>query len=235
MAKGKSIPDDVMGLLASADKARGFPAGTMFALMQQESGGNLDTRNYHYPMNAEGKRIAGHTGKISTASGPFGILDSTAKDPGYGLEALDKANSTLAQQIDWASRYLGARSKSAGGLPAGLAGYGEGAKYAQQVTARLPGNKAAVNPLALPDTAMPSLPEMVALQNAKSVAPMQPPQEVAAVPVPQPVVAQNIEADPWQQFQPAPVQAAAPVYERLPVQAAMQPDFRRFKALKGFS
>ena len=47
--------------------------------------------------------------------------------------------------------YTLARGKQAGGLEAGLAGYGDGGKYAQQVLGRL-GKQ--VSPLALPDEAI---------------------------------------------------------------------------------
>ena len=91
-------------------------------------------------MNDKGQRIAGHTGKVSTAFGPFGILESTAKDPGFGVVPL--RDKSLAEQIRFSSEYLAARSKK-GGLGAGLAGYGEGAKYGQQVAARIGGKGAA--------------------------------------------------------------------------------------------
>ena len=137
MAKG--ISDDLIKMLGEADKRNGLPPGTMFSVMQQETGGNTkyvdDPTTYHYGLNKEGKRIAGHTGKISTAFGPFGILESTGKDPGYGVQPLK--DKSLAEQVRFASDYLAARSKQAGGLQAGLAGYGEGGKYGQQVMARL--------------------------------------------------------------------------------------------------
>ena len=135
----KGISDDLIKMLGEADKRNGLPPGTMFSVMQQETGGNTkyvdDPATYHYGLNKEGKRIAGHTGKISTAFGPFGILESTGKDPGYGVQPLK--DKSLAEQVRFASDYLAARSKQAGGLQAGLAGYGEGGKYGQQVMARL--------------------------------------------------------------------------------------------------
>ena len=140
MAKSNSvIPEGLAQLLAAADKSRGFPAGTMASVMQQETGGNQkyisDPTTYHYAANAAGQRIAGHTGKISTAFGPFGILESTGRDPGYGVTPLKSKD--LEEQIRFASDYLAARSKNAGGLHAGLAGYGEGEKYATQVQGRM--------------------------------------------------------------------------------------------------
>lgn len=134
----KSLPNDLLALLTDADKRQGFPAGTMQSILQQETGGNpkflVDPAAYHYGVNAEGKRVAAHTGKVSTAFGPFGILESTGAKPGYGVAPLK--DKSLAEQVRFASDYLAARSKNAGSLSAGLAGYGEGTKYAQQVMGR---------------------------------------------------------------------------------------------------
>ena len=153
-----ALPDNVFSLLAAADKQRGFPPGTMQSLLMQETGGQAkylnDPTQYHYAANADGKRIAGHTGKISTAHGPFGILESTAKDPGYGVKPMgDKAS--LAEHIRFAGDYLAARSKSAGGLSAGLAGYGEGEKYAAQVVGRRDAKVPATNLVAAAPVAAP--------------------------------------------------------------------------------
>lgn len=146
MAKPKNsvlaLPDNLVSLLASADKRNGLPPGTMQAVMQQEAGGNLnkylqDPSAYHYGLNAEGKRVAEHTGKVSTAFGPFGILESTAAKPGFGVAPLK--NKSIEEQVRFASDYLAARSKKAGGLIKGLAGYGEGGKYATQVAAKMGG------------------------------------------------------------------------------------------------
>lgn len=135
---------NIAALLAAADKRNGFPAGTMASVMQQESGGStkfLDNPSaYHYAAGPDGRRVAGHTGKVSTAFGPFGILESTAADPGYGVKPL--GDKSIGEQVRFASDYLAARSKGAGGLIGGLAGYGEGAKYAQQVAARTGGGGA---------------------------------------------------------------------------------------------
>lgn len=146
-----ALPDNVFGLLAEADKQRGFPPGTMQSLLMQETGGKpqylTDPTTYHYAANAEGKRIAPQSGKISTAHGPFGILESTAKDPGYGVKPLGDKTS-LAEHIRFAADYLGARAKSAGSLSAGLAGYGEGEKYAAQVVGRRDGKAPAATQVA---------------------------------------------------------------------------------------
>ena len=189
MAKG--ISDDLIKMLGEADKRNGLPPGTMFSVMQQETGGNTkyvdDPTTYHYGLNKEGKRIAGHTGKISTAFGPFGILESTGKDPGYGVQPLK--DKSLAEQVRFASDYLAARSKQAGGLQAGLAGYGEGGKYGQQVMARLG------------KTSVPAATKPV-VQTAQAALPASVEVPVEAAP---PVVAQGVaEAaavpDAWQAF-----------------------------------
>lgn len=154
-----ALPDNVFSLLAAADKQRGFPPGTMQSLLMQETGGQAkyvdDPTTYHYAANADGKRIAPQSGKISTAHGPFGILESTAKDPGYGVKPMGDKTS-LAEHIRFAGDYLAARSKSAGGLSAGLAGYGEGEKYAAQVVGRRDGKVPATNLVAAAPVASPA-------------------------------------------------------------------------------
>ena len=146
MAKNKkatALPDNVIVMLAEQDKRNNFPPGTMQALVSQEVGGNFGSylenpEKYHYGLNSEGKRIAAHTGKVSTAFGPLGLLESTAKNPGYGVKPLQ--NKSLEEQFRFAADYLAGRTKSAGGdLRAGLAGYGEGPAYADQVLGRING------------------------------------------------------------------------------------------------
>ena len=136
---GYSAPDELVQLLIEADKRNGFPVGTMASVMQQEIGGNSkyiqDPAAYHYPLNAQGKRIAKHSGVESTAFGPFGIVESTAANPGWGVKPLQ--NKSLGEQVRFASEYLAARAKQAGSLEKGLAGYGEGQKYASTVMGRL--------------------------------------------------------------------------------------------------
>lgn len=132
---------DLDSKLAAAERANGLPPGTLSSVIKQETGGNRayvdDPTKYHYGLNAQGKRVAGHTGKISTAFGPFGLLESTARDPGYGVAPLrDKG---MDEQIRFAAEYLAARSRSAGSLDAGLAGYGEGSKYSKSVLGRMRG------------------------------------------------------------------------------------------------
>jgi len=132
---------DLSAKLAAAEKANGLPAGLLSSIRQQETGGNQayidDPSKYHYGLNSEGKRIAGHTGKVSTAFGPFGLLESTARDPGYGVAPLK--DKSLDEQIRFAAEYAAARGRSAGSLEAGMAGYGEGGAYSRSVMGRLSG------------------------------------------------------------------------------------------------
>ena len=228
---------NILALLTQADKQRGFPAGTMASVMQQETGGNnkylADPSTYHYGLNDQGQRIAGHTGKVSTAFGPFGILESTGRDPGYGVQPLQ--NKSIEEQVRFASDYLDARSKSAGSLQAGLAGYGEGEKYSRQVTRRRDGGAApVVSVLAQPDSVVQQAPpELVAAA---------PPQQVVAqAPVPIPVqpeaapvqVAQApVDDASWGELQramPQVVQPSAMNYGQAPVPAVQMAGFQRFK------
>lgn len=133
------LPEAWSTQLTAREQAAGLPAGMLSSIIQQETGGKADFLNdpakYHYELNKDGKRIAGHTGKESTAFGPFGILESTAKDPGYGVKPLQ--NKSIEEQARFASDYLAARIKAAGSVQGGLAGYGEGMKYADAVMSRL--------------------------------------------------------------------------------------------------
>ena len=128
----QSIDEDrFKALMIEEDRRQGYPLGTMYGLWLQETGGNMDyvsdPEKYHYEKNAQGKRIAGHTGKVSTATGPFGILRSTGRDPGYGVEPIqDWAN--IREHIRFAGDYSKAR---------GFAAYGEGEGYAKQVSSKV--------------------------------------------------------------------------------------------------
>lgn len=246
----KKVPDTVLNLLSAADVRKGFPAGTMAALMQQEVGGNFDKyltdpTAYHYAAGADGRRVAGHTGKVSTAFGPFGLLESTAADPGYGVKPL--SNKNLDEQVRFASDYLAARSKGKEGLAGGLAGYGEGTKYAQQVMSRLPAVMGASAPVMVTEAPtvqatpvqvaqVPSPPELVA-----KVATAMPPQVTPQAP---------LQTDAWTQFlqsmpageQPAvqvadlnygpsmPMTTQTPVMGRVP--GALTPNFAAFSSWK---
>lgn len=208
MARGLS--DTLITLLAEADKRNGLPNGTMYSIMQQESGGQAkfldDPSAYHYPANAEGKRIAGHTGKVSTAFGPFGILESTAADPGYGVAPLK--DKSLEEQVRFASDYLAARSRQAGGLQAGLAGYGEGTKYSKQVMGRIP----AASPVQVAQAPQST---QVAPNQASSPQVQDAPVQVAqATPVPQRVISEADLVDPnmaWNGMPQVAAQASIPV------------------------
>lgn len=153
MSNFAGVPDHVMGLLMNADKKHGFPPGTMAAILQQEVGGQFDKylgdpTAYHYGLAADGVRRT-KDGTISTAFGPFGILDSTAKKPGYGVKPLeDKAS--LEEQIRFASDYLKARIKQNASFEGGIASYGQGPKYARSVVSNIPGYPQ-------PETAQPAV------------------------------------------------------------------------------
>jgi hypothetical protein len=131
----KPISYEFANKLAEAEKANGLPAGLLSSIMQQEIGGRKefldDPSKYHYEKDEGGKRK-------SSAFGPFGILDSTANNPGYGVDPLK--DKSIEEQIRFAAQYSAARIKASGGdVSKGMAGYGEGVGYAAQVTSRLPG------------------------------------------------------------------------------------------------
>lgn len=220
-----ALPDDVVVTLAAEDKRKGFAPGTMQSLMAQEIGGQestylKDIQAYHYALNAQGKRIAKHTGKESTAFGPFGLLESTAKDPGYGVKPLGDKTS-FAEQARFAADYLGAR---------GLAGYGEGKPYSDQVIARRDGAKVPTPvkaPVVVAEATPQVAPAPAVMASVTPIADAVPTPVAAAVPV---QAAMTPEADAWQEFlarsrianAPAPVVAQAPVYKPLQLQV---PDF----------
>lgn len=136
------IPDDLFQILEATDAKHGFPRGTMAAILQQEVGGQLDKflnnpAAYHYAVGEDGVR-RGASGAPSSAFGPFGILDSTAKDPGWGVKPLQDKQD-LHEHIRFAGDYLAARVKQAGSFEKGLAAYGEGDKYAAAVAKKIPG------------------------------------------------------------------------------------------------
>lgn len=136
---GDSEGSDIDAMLAAQDRKYGWPEGLAKAVWMQETGGRKEfidnPAKYHYEKNKDGKRIAPHTGKVSTAFGPFGILESTARDPGYGVTPLQ--NKSLEEQIRFAFEYLYALEKEAGSLAGGLGRYGEGAGYARKIENRL--------------------------------------------------------------------------------------------------
>ena len=129
-----NVPFDLANELAQAERQNGLPEGLLTSIIQQETGGRQeffdDPAKYHYEPDAKGKRK-------SSAFGLFGILDSTANKPGYGVAPLQ--DKSLREQIRFAAQYAAARIRASGGdIAKGIASYGEGAAYANQVLARLP-------------------------------------------------------------------------------------------------
>lgn len=117
------------------DQQHGFPAGTMRGLAKTESGGKAGTKlGYHYPEGPDGKRRT-KNGTISSASGIFGVLDSTGAKPGWGVKPLagPAHTQTPQEQARFAAEKLAADVKRKGGFEAGLGAYGEGAGYARKV------------------------------------------------------------------------------------------------------
>lgn len=134
-----SIPE-FRELAVAEAKRVGLPANILNQVLDVEVGGQLKTYlaqpdKYHYGVNEKGQRIAPHTGKVSTARGLFGIVNSTAKDPGWGVKPLQ--DYSVQEQTRFAADYLAALVRSSGGdLKKGLARYGEGEKYAAKVLGR---------------------------------------------------------------------------------------------------
>lgn len=202
------VPDHVMKLLMQADGKHGFPPGTMASILQQEVGGQLDKylgdpTAYHYGLAADGVRRT-KEGVQSSAFGPFGILDSTAKDPGYGVKPLaDKAS--LEEQVRFASDYLKARIARAGDFERGIASYGQGDKYAAKVVGRIPGYP---QPQAAPPVTVEEAPQIAAVQVPAPGSQEVPPEWEAFrnwVPQHEPAI-----RDPRQPSRPQPVVAARP-------------------------
>jgi len=135
------VPDDVLAELDAADTREGLPSGTMLSIMTQEVGGQFgkflgDPRASHFEKGADGKRRAPN-GKVSSAFGLFGILESTAADPGFGVKPLAvKDQGDIKKQIQFAASYLKGRTGN-DDLSVGLGKFGEGPKYAAQVLGRI--------------------------------------------------------------------------------------------------
>lgn len=247
--------DNLPAMLAAAEARAGLPKGAMASVLAQETGGNTkfleDPTAYHYAPGPDGRRVAPHTGQVSTAFGPFGILESTASKPGYGVEPLK--DKSLGEQIRFAADYLAARVKSAGGLEAGLASYGEGPKYAKQVVSRMGkgGEPPGLQPQAVASGAAPA----VSRPDTPVSAPVDvPPQVLAAVVMPETVGGtppSGLGGDAWQEFlnkmprQAAPIQVADLDFTRLKTpnfslppknlagMGSRQPNFAAFSAWKG--
>ena len=206
-------PVDLNALLTKAEQDNNLPKGTMSAILAQETGGNKkyldDPTTYHYGLNKNGKRGPKDSDVISTAFGPFGIVESTGAKPGYGVDPLK--DKSLPEQVRFAAQYLGARTKNAGSFEAGLAGYGEGKKYADSVMGRMgKGNGArpalpVVNPVAAVSLAglEGGVPEAM---------PMEVPQQVFAQGIEMPQQqAVNYGPDPWETFKSTLVKGGDPV------------------------
>jgi len=167
-------------LMASEEKRTGLAAGTLAALVQQETGGQQrfidNPGDFHYKAVSKGEKPK------STARGLGGILAGTARDPGYGVTPLK--DWSAPEQLRFMADYAQARIKQAGSVAGGLAGYGEGGKYAQQVTARMGKGKVVASEIPVEQPMAGGVPVVV-----------EPPQMVQA-----PVVEQAL---PWQKFQQA--------------------------------
>ena len=230
---------NLQALLAQADKQRNFPAGTMASLVKQETGGQqrfIDKPDdFHYKVGPNGEKPK------STARGLGGILEATARDPGYGVAPLK--DWSAPEQIRFMADYLDARSKNAGSLHAGLAGYGEGDKYARQVAKRRDGTSPPlVSQIPQMAQAVPALQEAVPVSVQIAAAPQQVSVQPAPVqqmvrPGPEPrMLAQQAEPalpdwNAFRQAMPLTMQPQDLNYGPAKVQmAAIQPGFGRFKA-----
>lgn len=136
MSKMLALPDKVLALTSEAEKRTGLPKGAVASLIIQEVGGQLDKflkqpDAFHYAPGPNGKK------PTSSARGLIGVLRDTATKPGYGVTPLK--DYSIEEQIRFGADYLAARVKQAGSFEKGLAGYGEGAKYAQEVKDRMEG------------------------------------------------------------------------------------------------
>lgn len=130
-----SISYDLANEMAAAEVANGLPSGLLSSILKQEIGGRKefldDPSKYHYEPDASGKRK-------STAFGPFGILESTSKNPGFGVDPL--RDKSISEQVRFAAQYAAARIRQHGGdVTKGIGAYGEGSSYATSVLGRLPG------------------------------------------------------------------------------------------------
>jgi hypothetical protein len=244
-----SLPDNLIQWLSAAERKYNLPAGVMTSVLQQEIGGQearflADPTAYHYEPNEKGQRgTFNKKGEWvnSTAFGPFGILESTAKDPGYGITPL--RNKSLEEQARFATEYLAARARHAGGLEQGLAGYGQGSPYAKAVLARLgnvpaPEAPAATAVAAAPVVEQPAAPVVVA---AAPVAPTPVPEAVALQTNLMPAPA-DPEKDQWLNFlkerfgpkaAPAAAQTKAPEVLPTTAQYMMSPEeFNRMTELE---
>jgi hypothetical protein len=118
-----------------------LPRGLLWSVMIQESSGY--NYGYHIPLTkkfgTEGRWIINaKTGEWdwSTAFGPFGITNRTARDPGHSVDPYDTSDRSLQPQIRFAASYLSALINKYG-LKKGIGSYGEGERYADSVINRM--------------------------------------------------------------------------------------------------
>lgn len=156
-SKKGNAPADWLELMATEEKRTGLPSGTLASLVKQETGFQQrfleDPSAAHYAAGPNGEKPK------SSARGLGGILEGTAKKPGYGVAPLK--DWSVPEQLRFMADYVTARGKRAGSLEAGLAGYGEGTKYAAQVASRIPNRT--------PATKEQDAPAMVAQQEVAPV------------------------------------------------------------------
>lgn len=143
MSKMLALPDKLLALTSEAEKRTGLPKGAVASLIIQEVGGQLDKflkqpDAFHYAPGPNGEKPK------SSARGLIGVLKDTATKPGYGVTPLK--DYSIEEQIRFGADYLAARAKQAGSFEKGLAGYGEGARYAQQVMNRMEGKSGRPSP-----------------------------------------------------------------------------------------
>jgi len=215
------------------DKRNGLRKGTLRAIGDQESGFRYDPGVPHYP--------TGFTvdGVQSSAQGPWGILGSTGDRPGFGVSPLSVLDSdTPAQKFTKNAEFAGAYAKARG-----IAAYGEGNKYAEQVNSRIDKGWGT--------TPVTQLAQAVNAPAPVMAAPVEIPQAAPMVAAAEPVVpymedpalmdrqvmsaapAQQVAANPWDSFSvnmPRQMTASDLAYGG---QARTQPNLQAFKAFRG--
>lgn len=123
----KSI-SQLIELEREAEQQNGLPLGTLTAVREQETGADHSFINDPTKLH----------GSESTAFGPYGTTEATAKKPGFGVDSL--GNKSIAEIVRFTAQYLAGRIKSAGGdIEKGLDGYGTGKinNYGKQVLDKL--------------------------------------------------------------------------------------------------
>lgn len=218
-------------LAAAHEKRTGLPAGTLAAIVERETGNQqrfLDKPDdFHYSVGPNGEKPK------STARGLGGVLEGTARDPGYGVAPLK--DWTVPEQMRFIADYTAARTKQAGSLEGGLSAYGEGAGYGKAVAARI-GKGAPVNSPVVTPVNMEPVQSVQLAQAPQQAAP----EQVAQSLTPEPIqVAPPMQVDPsWGDFQqamPRQVQMADLDYGKyMPqAQANVAPNFTPFGRFKG--